>query len=74
MFKRFNIFISVTVKTSSGPIEDKSNKHRILLVDDDDTDVVEALRRGLKVKGLQVDAHTSPQETLESFKPNVYDL
>ncbi len=60
-------------KTSSDPIEDKSNKHRILLVDDD-PDIVEVLRRGLKVKGLHVDAHTSPQEALQSFKPNVYDL
>lgn len=62
------------VKTSSsGPIEDKSNKHRILLVDDD-PDIVEVLRRGLKVKGLQVYAYTSPQEALESFKPKTYDL
>ncbi len=51
----------------------KSNKHRILLVDDD-PDVVEVLRRGLKVKGLQVDAYTSPQEALQSFKPEAYDL
>jgi DNA-binding response OmpR family regulator len=51
----------------------KSNKHRILLVDDD-PDVVEVLRRGLKVKGLQVDAYTFPQEALQSFKPDAYDL
>ena len=51
----------------------KSNKHRMLLVDDD-PDVVEVLRRELKVKGLQVDAYTSPQEALQSFKPDVYDL
>src|SRR3712207_1716141 len=30
--------------------------------------------RGLKVKGLQVHAYTSPQEALESFKPGAYDL
>ena len=51
----------------------KSNEHRMLLVDDD-PDVVEVLRRELKVKGLQVDAYTSPEEALQSFKPGVYDL
>jgi two-component system, OmpR family, alkaline phosphatase synthesis response regulator PhoP len=51
----------------------KSNRHRILLVDDD-PDVVEVLRRGLKVKGLQVDAYTFPQEALQSFKRGSYDL
>src|SRR5918999_2013598 len=70
----FRYYLShLQVKTSSGSIEDKSNKHRILLVDDD-ADIVEVLRRGLKVKGLQVDAYTSPQEALESFKPKTYDL
>ncbi len=53
--------------------EFESNKYRILLVDDD-PDIVEVLMRGLKVKGLQVHAYTSPQEALESFKPGTYDL
>ena len=53
--------------------EFESNKYRILLVDDD-PDIVEVLMRGLKVKGLQVHAYTSPQEALESFKPGAYDL
>jgi DNA-binding response OmpR family regulator len=57
----------------SGGIQAKSKEHRILLVDDD-PDVVEVLRRELKVKDLQVDAYTSPQEALQSFKPDVYDL
>ena len=57
----------------SGGIKAKSKEHRILLVDDD-PDVLEVLRRELKVKGLQVDAYTSPQEALQSFKPDVYDL
>ena len=51
----------------------KSNEHRMLLVDDD-PDVVEVLRRELKVKGLQVDAYTSPEEALQSFKPGVCQL
>jgi DNA-binding response OmpR family regulator len=53
--------------------EAESDRNRILLVDDDH-DIVEVLRRGLKRKGLQVDAYTSPQEALQSFKPNAYDL
>ncbi len=57
----------------SGGIKAKSKEHRILLVDDD-PDMLEVLRRELKVKGLQVDAYTSPQEALQSFKPDVYDL
>jgi DNA-binding response OmpR family regulator len=51
----------------------RSNKRRILLVDDD-ADMVEVLRRGLVLKGLLVDAYTSPQAMLKSFKPNAYDL
>ena len=46
---------------------------RILLVDDE-PDVVEVFGRGLKLKGMQIDVYTSPQEALESFKPNTYDL
>jgi DNA-binding response OmpR family regulator len=51
----------------------ESNNHRILLVDDD-PDIVEVLGRALKVKGMQVDAYTCPQEALQSFKPGAYDL
>jgi CheY-like chemotaxis protein len=43
------------VKISHPGNQAKSNEHRILLVDDD-PDVVEVLRRELKVKGLHVDA------------------
>jgi DNA-binding response OmpR family regulator len=51
----------------------ESNNHRILLVDDN-PDIVQVLGRALKVKGMQVDAYTSPQEALQSFKPDAYDL
>jgi DNA-binding response OmpR family regulator len=51
----------------------ESNNHRILLVDDD-PDIVQVLGRALKVKGMQVDAYTSPQEALQSFKPHAYNL
>jgi DNA-binding response OmpR family regulator len=51
----------------------RSNKHRILLVDDE-ADILEVLRRGLELRGLQVDAYTSPEEALQSFKPGIYDL
>ncbi len=45
-----------------------------MLLVDDDAYIVEVLRRGLKLKGLLVDADTSPQEALESFKPNIYNI
>lgn len=61
------------MKISSPRNEGEYKNHRILLVDDD-ADIVEVLRRGLKVKGMQVDAYTSPQEALQSFKRNAYDL
>jgi two-component system, OmpR family, response regulator ChvI len=35
---------------------------------------VQVLRQGLELKGLQVDAYGSPQEALQCFKPDVYDL
>ncbi|HKH85221.1 MAG TPA: response regulator [Nitrososphaera sp.] len=46
---------------------------RILLVDDE-PDVVEVFGRGLNFVGMRVDAYTSPQEALQYFKPNTYDL
>jgi DNA-binding response OmpR family regulator len=51
----------------------ESNNPRIILVDDD-PDIVQVLGRALKVKGMQVDAYTCPQEALQSFKPDAYDL
>jgi DNA-binding response OmpR family regulator len=61
------------LRTSSSVNEGNYKKLRILLVDDE-PDVVEVFGRGLKLKGMQVDVYTSPQEALESFKPNMYDL
>jgi DNA-binding response OmpR family regulator len=67
------LLISLNVKISYPNNQGQSKKHKILLVDDD-SDIVEVLRRGLTLKGLQVDAYTSPKEALQSFKPNAYDL
>jgi DNA-binding response OmpR family regulator len=61
------------LKTSRTDIKCKFHNHRILLVDDDE-DIVEVLKRGLELEGLQVDAYSSPQEALQSFKPDRYDL
>ena len=61
------------MRISSSVNEGICKKLRILLVDDE-PDVVEVFGRGFKLKGMQVDAYTSPQEALESFKPNTYDL
>ena len=46
---------------------------RVVLVDDD-ADIIHVLKRGLEVNGFEVDAFDSPQEAINSFKPNVYDL
>ena len=61
------------MKTTFADIESKSKKDMILLVDDD-PDLVKVFKRGLKAKGLLIDAYTSPREALQSFKPNTYDL
>nr|MDQ5876754.1 MEDS domain-containing protein [Thermoproteota archaeon] len=75
-----NIFMYMIVinPTSLKPLDSsygsaRTNKHRILLVDDE-SDIVEILKRGLEAKGLQVDAYAYPQKALDSFKPNTYDL
>jgi DNA-binding response OmpR family regulator len=47
--------------------------YNVLLVDDE-TDIVGVLRHGLEIKGFHVDAYDSPQEAIDYFKPNVYDL
>jgi two-component system catabolic regulation response regulator CreB/two-component system response regulator ChvI len=47
--------------------------HRMLLVDDE-ADIVDILSRGLELKGMLVDAYSSPRQALQAFKPNLYDL
>jgi two-component system response regulator TrcR len=61
------------LKNSPADIEGKSHSHRILLVDDD-ADILQVFRQELELKGLQVDAYSSPQKALQCFKPDVYDL
>jgi DNA-binding response OmpR family regulator len=41
---------------------------------DDEADILHVLKRGLEINGFQVDAYSSSQEVLDSFKPNTYDL
>jgi DNA-binding response OmpR family regulator len=48
-------------------------RFRILLVDDEE-DIVYILKRGLEIKGFDVDAFASSQEAINSFKPDMYDL
>lgn len=60
--------------SSSGtPTSALKDRFRVLLVDDE-ADIVHVLKRGLEVKGFEVDAYDSPQEAINSFKPNLYDL
>ena len=41
---------------------------------DDETNIVYDLKRGLEVGAFKVDAYDSPQEGINSFKPNLYEL
>jgi DNA-binding response OmpR family regulator len=61
--------------SSSGkkPISTLKDHYRILLVDDE-PDIVRVLKHGLENKGFQVDGHNSPEEAIQSFKPDAYDL
>ncbi len=57
-------------------VDDNNNNKPLarLLVVDDESDIVEVLRRGLEANGFKVDASSSPRQALFSFKPDVYDL
>jgi two-component system, OmpR family, response regulator ChvI len=66
-------FVSFALKALRTDIGSKAPNNRILLVDDDH-DVLQFLKQGLELKGLQVNAYSSAQEALQSFKPDVYDL
>ena len=46
---------------------------RVLLVDDE-SDIVNVLKQGLKLKGFKVDAFTDPARALIEFKPDFYDF
>lgn len=46
---------------------------RILLVDDE-PDIVYVLKKGLTIRGFEVDAFTDPRQALEHFRPDYYDV
>jgi two-component system, OmpR family, response regulator ChvI len=46
---------------------------RILLVDDE-PDVLDSVRRGLVLKGFEVDAFLDPEEALRKFRKNKYEI
>ena len=60
---------------SSGKKPDSAlkDRFRILLVDDEE-DILHVLKRGLEIKGFDVDSFASSQEAINSFKPDTYDL
>ena len=61
------------MSSSGKPTSALKDHFRILLVDDE-ADIVHVLKRGLEIHGFEVDAYDSPQQAINSFKPNVYDL
>jgi DNA-binding response OmpR family regulator len=46
---------------------------KILLVDDE-PDIVHAVKKGLEMRGLLVDAFEDPEEALKAFRPNTYNV
>lgn len=46
---------------------------RILLVDDEQ-DILRSMKKGLMQNGFEIDAYDNPQQALEEFKPQTYDL
>src|SRR5260370_15648396 len=46
---------------------------RILLVDDE-PDIVQAVKKGLEMRGLSVDAFEDPEKALKAFRPNTYNI
>jgi DNA-binding response OmpR family regulator len=69
------------MKLSSSPSNSSRRKVTIpikeqyhLLLVDDDSDSLHVLKRGLEINGFQVDAFSSSQKALGSFKPSMYDL
>jgi DNA-binding response OmpR family regulator len=69
------------MKLSSSPSNSSRRKVTIpikqqyqLLLVDDDSDSLHVLKRGLEINGFQVDAFSSSQKALGSFKPSTYDL
>ncbi len=63
----------LSISSGEKPASALKDHYRIILVDDE-TDIVNVLKRGLEVTGFEVNAYDSPQEAIKSFKPNVYDL
>ncbi len=61
------------ISSSGTPTSALKDRFRVLLVDDE-ADIMNVLKRGLEVKGFEVDAYDSPQQAINSFKPNLYDL
>jgi two-component system response regulator ResD len=61
------------VKISSHNNKAEFTKYNILLVDDDRS-ITDVLKRGLEMHGLRVHSYTSPQEALQMFEPNKYDI
>ena len=46
---------------------------KILLVDDE-PDIVQAVKKGLEMLGLSVDAFQDPAKALKAFRPNTYKV
>ncbi len=60
--------------SAEGNVDNNDKPLAKLLLVDDNSDVVEVLKRGLKTNSFLVDAYTSSIEALDAFKPHVYDL
>ncbi len=45
-----------------------------ILVVDDENDIVQSLKKGLELRGFQVDGFTDPEVALAAFRPGVYEI
>jgi two-component system, OmpR family, response regulator ChvI len=46
---------------------------KVLLVDDE-SDIVQALKAGLEMRGLSVDGFVDPERALQEFRPDTYEV
>jgi DNA-binding NtrC family response regulator len=50
------------------------NGQKNILIVDDEKDIVSVVKRGLEKAGYHVNAFTEPQQALDHFKPDFYNL
>jgi DNA-binding response OmpR family regulator len=68
------VFYVVCYCVCSYTDNDLTEKKKKILVVDDEPDICFAFKKSLEEHGFNVDAFVNPQESLQNFKPGIYDL